>query len=162
MYKEELDVISQAILNEVEGYEFYRLASSHGSSGSKEAFLELANEELKHVGYLKKLFNEIKDSEEDDIKLAFDEKPPSPDIYKWDKVNSDLSTLAMSVFSIGMQMEKDSIEFYQNAKEISKLEAAKGLFDLLIKWEKIHLDQFTTQYNLLKEDWWADQGFAPY
>ena len=162
MYKDELDVISQAILNEVEGYEFYKLSASHGTTGNKEAFLELANEELKHVEYLKLLFNKIKASDADDIRLAFDAKPPSPNIYRWEKVGKDQSSLAMSVFGIGMQMEKESIEFYQNAKEQTTLEAAKELFDLLIKWEKIHLDQFTMQYNLYKEEWWADQSFSPF
>ena len=32
----------------------------------------------------------------------------------------------------------------------------------ILKWEKVHLEQFTNQYNLLKEDWWAEQGFAPF
>lgn len=162
MVKDELDVIKQGILNEVEGYEFYKLAASHGSSAGKEAFLELANEELKHVEYLQKLFNKIKESDEDDIKMAFGANPPSPNIYKWNKVGKELSTLAMSVFSIGMQMEKDSIEFYQNALESSKIQAAKDLYEILIKWEKIHLDQFTVQYNLYKEEWWSDQSFSPF
>lgn len=162
MNKDELDVISQAILNEVEGFEFYRLASTQGSEGTKNAFLELVNEELKHVEFLKQLFDKVKTSNEDNIRLAFDEKPPSPNIYKWDKAGKDLTSLAMSVFSIGIQMEKDSIEFYQNAKDLTKLDEARDLYDLLIKWEKVHLDQFTTQYNLYKEEWWAEQNFSPF
>lgn len=163
MYKEDLDIIGQAILNEVEGYEFYRMAANQaGTSESKESFLELANEELKHVEYLKALFNKIKNSDEDDIRLALQATPPSPDIYNWSKVDKELTSLAMSVFSIGMQMEKASIEFYENAKERTHFEEGKKLFDLLIKWEKIHLDQFTEQYNIYREDWWADQSFAPF
>ena len=99
MYKEELDIISQAILNEVEGYEFYRMAANQaGTSESEEAFLELANEELKHVEYLKALFNKIKDNKDDDIKLALEATPPSPDIYNWKKVDKEYNSLAMSVF----------------------------------------------------------------
>lgn len=162
MYKDELNVISQAILNEIEGYEFYKLASTHGSSGSKEAFKELANEELKHVQFLRALFDKIKSSEEDDIHLAFEIEVPSPEIYKWDKVNEELSTLSMSVFSIGMQMEKDSIEFYEKAKEETKLDIARKLYDLLIKWERVHLEEFEEQYDLNKKQWWAEQGFAPF
>lgn len=163
MYKEELDIISQAILNEVEGYEFYRMAANQAGTGeSKEAFLELANEELKHVEFLKALFNKIKNGEEDDIRLALEASPPSPNIYNWKRVDKGLISLAMSVFGIGMQMEKESIEFYQNAKEFTSFEEGKKLFDLLIKWEKVHLDQFTEQYNMYKEDWWADQSFAPF
>ena len=162
MYKEELNVISQAILNEVEGYEFYRMAANQaGTNESKDAFLELANEELKHVEYLKALFNKIKDNN-DDIKLAFESNPPSPDIYNWKKINKEYTSLAMSVFGIGIQMEKASIEFYENAKLKTNIDEARRLFDLLIKWEKVHLDQFTEQYNKHKTDWWSDQGFAPF
>jgi rubrerythrin len=162
MYEDELKVISQAILNEIEGYEFYNLASAHGSAGSKEAFKELANEELEHVSFLKDLYNKIKTSENDDIRLAFEVQVPSPEIYKWDKVNEQLSTLAMSVFSIGIQMEKDSIEFYEKAKAETKLDAARELYDLLIKWEIVHLEQFEGQYNFHKKEWWAEQGFEPF
>ena len=163
MNNEELIVISQAIINEIEGYEFYRMAANQAGTGeSKEAFLELANEELKHVEYLKALFNKIKNGQEDDIRLALEVSPPSPDIYNWNSVKKEHTSLAMSVFSIGIQMEKASIDFYQDAKNKTSLEDARKLFDLLIKWEKVHLDQFTVQYNKHKENWWADQSFAPF
>ncbi len=163
MYKDELDVIKQAMLNEVEGYEFYKLAASQaGTGGSKEALMELANEELKHVEFLRELFNKIKESPEEDIELALKEGPPSPGIYKWDKFDKSLTSLAMTVFSIGIQMEKDAIEFYTKAKENTKIKAAADLFDILIKWENVHLEQFSKQYDLYRQDWWDEQSFAPF
>lgn len=163
MYKEELDVIKQAILNEVEGYEFYKMASEKaGNGGSRDAFLELASEELKHVKYLEELFNKIKESPEADFELAFNEGLPSPGIYKWDKLNMDMVALAMSVFGVGVQMEKEAIVFYREAKKNTKLEAAAKLYDTLIKWETIHLNQFTEQYEMYRRDWWSEQNFAPY
>ena len=163
MKLDELLIIKQAIINEVEGYEFYKLASEKAiSGGSKEAFLELANEELKHVEYLKQLFNKIKENPSEDFQLAFNTELPSPGIYKWEKMDVDMIALAMSVFGIGMQMEKDSIEFYRKAKENTKFEAAENLYDTLIKWEYVHLDQFTEQYDMYRKDWWDEQNFAPY
>ncbi|HSH35702.1 ferritin family protein [Schnuerera sp.] len=163
MLKEELNIIKQAILNEIEGYEFYRMAANQaGTSDSKEALLELANEELKHVGYLEALFEKVKKSNEDDRKLAFEEMPPSPEIYNWEKVDKEYISLAMSVFSIGMQMEQASIDFYEEAKTKTNIGEAKELYDLLIKWEQVHLEQFTEQYNMYKEDWWSEQGYAPF
>lgn len=165
MYKEELSIISQAVLNETEGYEFYKLASNQAASeGTKEAFLELANEELKHADYLKKLWSKLSDGDEvkfDDI-LESGIEIPSPEIYRWDKVDKSSASVAMSVFSIGMQMEQSSIDFYEDAKNQVSSQASKELFDLLIGWEKVHLKQFSEQYNILKEDWWAEQGFAPF
>lgn len=163
MYKEELDIISQAILNEIEGYEFYKMAANQaGTRGSEQAFLELANEELKHVEYLKALFNKIKNNDEDDIRLALESTPPSPNIYNWEKVDKEYTSLAMSVFGIGIQMEKSSIEFYEDAKSKISFEEGRKLFDILIKWEKVHLEQFTNQYNIYKNAWWVDQSFAPF
>jgi rubrerythrin len=165
MYKEELSIISQAVLNEVEGYEFYKLAASQAtSSGTKEAFLELANEELKHADYLKKLWSKLSSGDEITIEeiLGTGIEIPSPEIYRWDKTDKSNASVAMSVFGIGIQMEKSSIEFYEDAKPKVTSDASKGLFDLLIGWEKVHLKQFTEQYSILKEDWWAEQGFAPF
>jgi rubrerythrin len=165
MYKEELSIISQAVLNEIEGYEFYKLAGNQATSeGSKEAFLELANEELKHSDYLKKLWSELNNGNEVNLEdiLETGIKIPSPEIYRWDKVDKNSTSVAMSVFGIGMQMEQSSVDFYKNAKTKVLSPASKELFDLLIQWEKSHLKQFTEQYNILKEDWWAEQRFSPF
>lgn len=163
MLKAELKIISQAILNEVEGYEFYKMAANQeGTDSSKRAFMELANEELRHVEFLKDLFDKIKDGKEDELGLAHGENPPSPDIYNWEKVDDKYTDMAMSVFSIGIQMEKDSIKFYEKAKEQTTIDQAEKLYDLLIEWEEVHLEQFTNQYEIYKEDWWADQGYAPF
>jgi rubrerythrin len=165
MYKEELSIIAQAVLNEMEGYEFYKMAGKQADTqGTKDAFMALANEELKHSEYLKKLWTALSDGGEVKIEeiLLSGIVIPSPEIYKWDKVDKLYSTKEMSIFGIGMQMEKSSIDFYENAKKNAKSQYSKDLFDLLIKWEKIHLDQFSNQYNILKEEWWAEQGFAPF
>ncbi|PKM94705.1 MAG: rubrerythrin [Firmicutes bacterium HGW-Firmicutes-1] len=163
MLNEELELIKQAIVNEVEGYEFYRMAANQSASiGSKEALLLLAEEELKHVEYLKLLFDKMKNGAAEDYKLAFLSDPPSPNIYNWNKVEKESIGLAMSVFSVGMQMERDAIAFYENARENTSMVEAKKLFSLLIGWEKIHYEQFSLQYQIYKVEWWLEQGFSPY
>lgn len=165
MYKEELSIISQAVLNEIEGYEFYKMAGSQAvSEGTREAFTELANEELKHAEYLKKLWNHLSGGSDIKIEDILENGIviPSPEIYRWSKVEKSSTSVAMSVFGIGMQMEQSSIAFYEEAKDKMKSKASKDLFDVLISWEKVHLQQFSEQYSILKEDWWADQGFAPF
>jgi len=165
MYKEELSIISQAVLNEIEGYEFYKMASVQATSeGTKEAFFELANEEKKHADYLKILWTKLSDGGEVKIDNIMDSGIviPSPEIYRWSKVDKNDTSIAMSVFGIGMQMEQSSVDFYEKAKEKVSSQASKELFDILITWEKVHLLQFSEQYSLLKEEWWAEQGFAPF
>ncbi|BES66168.1 ferritin family protein [Gottschalkiaceae bacterium SANA] len=163
MKERELTLIKQAILNEIEGYEFYKMAAGQTKSiESKNALLALADEEFKHSTYLKELFNKIK-KQGDDFQLAFLSDIPSPGIYRFSDIkdNANLS-LAVTIFSIGMEMEKASIKFYEKAFEETELPEAKKLYEILIAWEKTHLEQFQTEYTKHRQEWWSEQSFAPF
>lgn len=163
MNNQELMIIKQAIINEIEGYEFYNMASNKASSSEvKNAFLELAEEEMQHVNWLKDLFNKVKDNNIDNFQLALILEPTSPAIFKWENIDRKDAAIAVSAFGIGIQMEKASIEYYEKAAKETDLKQAKELYNILIKWEKVHLDKFSSQYEELKEDWWSDQGYAPF
>lgn len=163
MKNEELIIIKQAILNEIEGYEFYKMASANADLiDVKETLLTLASEEKKHVEWLEELFNKIKDNALDSMKLADLENPASPEIFKWEKLDRKHIGVAVSSFGIGMQMEKASVEFYESAMEKTQLKEAKELYRILASWEKNHLEMFSKEYDKLSEDWWSDQGFQPF
>ena len=113
MNNQELMIIKQAIINEIEGYEFYNMASSNSNSTEvKNAFLELAQEEMQHVVWLKDLFNKVKDDNIVDFQLALIPEPISPAIFKWENIDRKDAGIAVSAFGIGIQMEKASIEYY--------------------------------------------------
>ncbi len=163
MENKELMVIKQAIINEVEGYEFYKMASIQATSTeSKDAFLELAEEEMQHVIWLKELFQKIKDNSIEDFQLALIPEPKSADIFKWKNIDRKDAAIAISVFGIGIQMERRSVEYYAKAATETNVEKAKELYDILVKWEKVHLDTFSAKYDELKENWWSEQGYAPF
>lgn len=163
MKTEELKIIKQAILNEIEGYEFYKMASKNAELKEvSDVLLMLAGEEKKHVEWLEELFNKIKDDKTDDIRLADLENPPSPQIFKWEKVDRKHIGVAVSSFAIGMQMEKASVEYYKEAIEKTQIEEAKKLYKVLVAWEQNHLEIFSKEYDVLAEDWWNDQGFQPF
>lgn len=163
MNNQELMIIKQAIINEIEGYEFYNMASSKASSVEvKNAFLELAEEEMQHVTWLKDLFNKVKDGNIADFELALVSEPTSPGIFKWENIDRRDAAIAVSAFGIGIQMEKASIEYYEKAAKETDLKQAKALYNILIKWEKVHLDKFASHYDDLKEEWWSEQGYAPF
>lgn len=160
MKKEELIIIKQAILNEIEGYEFYKMASKNADLNDvKETLLTLASEEKKHVEWLEELFKKVADDSLDSLKLAELENPPSPEIFKWEKVDRKHIGVAVSSFGIGMQMEKASVEFYESAMEKTQIEEAKNLYRVLASWERKHLEMFSNEYDALSKDWWNDQGF---
>lgn len=78
----EIQQVKQAILSEVEGYEFYKLAMGQANNSEvKAAFDNLAKEELKHVEWLNQLFEKLKDDDEDSFRLAAMPDPPSAEIF---------------------------------------------------------------------------------
>ncbi|MCK8058869.1 MULTISPECIES: ferritin family protein [unclassified Fusibacter] len=163
MNQYELDTIKQAILNEIEGYEFYRLAAGKAhDEETRQALLNLSDEEMKHVEWLQGLFNHMRNEDADKFNLALVSDPPSPHIYDWNQLNEKDIQSTMSVFGIGMQMEALAIEFYAKAKEESKSEVAKKLYSKLIAWEQVHHDQFAAEYAKLKVEWWDEQRFSPF
>lgn len=159
----ELDTIKTAILNEIEGYEFYQLAASRAyTEEAKQAFLNLAEEEMKHVEWLKDLFMKMKADAAESYNLAMVADPPSPQLYNWEKLDRKDAQSAMSVFSIGMQMEKAAVAFYSEASQKSTEPMAKELFAKLVTWEQVHYDQFAREHDILKSEFWDAQGFAPF
>jgi rubrerythrin len=163
MKDQELKIIQTAIINELEGYEFYKMAHDQTPDPSvKAAFQTLAEEERKHIDWLKELFEKVRDSQEDVMKLSMMDNPPSPQIFKWENLDRTAAGLAVSVFGIGIQMERMSVEFYEKAAVRSEITAARLLFETLAKWEQVHLDMFSSEYDKLQNTWWDEQGFAPF
>jgi len=162
MNHDELALTKQAILNEIEGYEFYKLAASRANSAeTKEALLEIAQEEMKHIEWLKTLFNSLKDGS-DAFDLAMVSDAPSPGIYSWKKSGCGELSLAVSVFGVAMQMEADAVKFYTDARDKSSDSKTRKLFDTLIGWEKNHYELFANEYSVVQQEWWSEQGFAPF
>lgn len=162
MMLEDINIIKQAIINEIEGFEFYRMASEQeASEETKKAFEQLSKEEFLHVEWLQKLYDLLIKSKSEALEAAFADNPPSPGIFPREPLRQNPS-LAMAVFGIGIQMEKASIEFYRDAEQKTQIPSAKRLFSLLAIWEENHLKQFTEHYEDLKTEWWDKQDFQPY
>lgn len=162
MTAKELKIIRQAVLNEQEGYEFYMLAAGKAPSDeAREAFEQLAAEEQKHIDWLLTLYRSIRDNKPGFFDPANYEEPPAPGLYDWRKIGRESGSLAVSVFGIGINLEKAAVDFYTSAAEQTELPEAKALYEKLIRWENQHLDQFQQDYDTLREEWWDKQGFSP-
>lgn len=158
--KNELEVIKQAILNELEGYNFYMLAAEKQSNPeTKQAYLHFAKEEEKHAAWLKKLYKSIS---EDASVADFTglEEAASPHIFNWNTAGTESGSLAVSVFGIAIGMERAAADFYKKAAQDTSIAAAKNLYLNLAKWEEDHLASFEKHYESLKEEWWEQQGFS--
>lgn len=159
----ELDTIKQAILNEIEGYEFYNMAAVKAhDEDTKQAFLNLAMEEMKHAEWLRDLFTKLQNDDQDSFNLAMVSDPPSPHLYDWSRLDRKDAQSAVSVFGIAMQLEQLAINFYQEAELKSQSQLVKSLFAKLIAWEQMHFDQFEREYDILKHEYWDTQSFSPF
>ena len=160
--KKEVNIIRQAILNETEGYDFYMLAARQvDDPEAAEAFKQLAREEMKHIDWLKELHDKLEAGNPEEFDVSKLEDPPSPRIFQWKNAGRETGSMAVSVFGIGIQMEKAAIDFYKQAAESSQHAVARDLYTKLIDWEHEHLQQFQRDYDSLRDEWWQQQGFSP-
>lgn len=158
----ELTIIRQALLNEHEGQDFYTLAAKEATlDEARDAFESLAAEEQKHIDWLLDLYQSIKENRMENFDPSEYQEPPSPGLHNPKVIGRESGSLAVSVFGIGINLEKAAIDFYTAAAEKTTLPAAKDLYQLLIRWETQHLEQFEQEYDQLKEEWWDKQGFSP-
>ena len=159
--KKDLQLLAQAMLNEIEGAEFYRLAAAKApNEESRESLLELAEEEMRHFGYLKSLADQISKNEIPTLKEVNQED--SPGIFDWGKVTGVDLQLGVSIYSIAMQMELKSMNYYLDAQKKADDDNIKKLMGLLADWEKEHYNQFEKVYNSYRNQWWGDMGFSPF
>lgn len=164
MNKKEIQLIKQAIINEIEGAEFYKLAAEKEGVPEevKNEFLHLSEEELKHIEWLKALFDKIKNDKEDEFNLAMIDPLPSPKIFTWDKLDRKSANIAVAVLGIALQSEKTAVEFYEDAAKNTELKKAKELYSILANWERNHVEKFSKEYENLLEEWWSEQKFSPF
>lgn len=158
--KNDLHLLAQAMLNEMEGAEFYKLAAEKAPNAeSRQSLLELAQEEMRHYSYLKSLADKISQGHAptlDEVNLE-----DSPGIFDWGQVTGVDLQLGVSIYSVAVQMELKSMNYYLEAQKTAQEESTKQLMGLLANWEKEHYQQFERVYQNYRDLWWGDMGFSP-
>ncbi|MDW7651379.1 MAG: ferritin family protein [Bacillota bacterium] len=158
----ELEVLKTAILNEVEGYQFYTLAAMKADDPEvKAAFEHLAHEEQQHEAWLRRMAKQLTDQQNPTLEGVDIAQIPSPKIFRHDQVGLESGSLEISVYKIGILMEMASLKFYREAAESVETPALKKLLQHLAEWEDTHLEALQGIYDNLKEEWWDKQGFSP-
>ena len=156
-----------AMLTESDGHSFYKMASLSVEDEQGRKMLELlADEELRHFQWLKHHRDTLKEKGEFDDDYVI----PSPDDVKDARSifsaqlrdRLDKAQLEMSILSIGMQLELNSIKYYEELVGKETLPAAKKFFQMLVDWEKFHYNTLCSHFDDLKEEYWAKAGFAPF
>ncbi|MCR3922312.1 MAG: ferritin family protein [Firmicutes bacterium] len=157
----ELDILKTAILNEVEGFQFYTMAAARADDAEvAAAFQNLAQEEQQHEAWLRKMYQQVASAGEADV-AEITANASSPQIFRQQNVVPESGSLEISVYKIGILMEMASLQFYNSTAEQAQNPALKELLHKLARWEDTHLLYLQQMYDILKEEWWDKQGFSP-
>ncbi len=160
-----IDGLRTALQTELNGIEFYRMAAEKTEdTKGKRVFEMLATDEHKHFEALRKQYVSLANKNEwqsIDLGDAYVFEGESPIFSTELKERLKGKHFEMTALSIGAMLESNSIDFYRRMKEENDDPDAVKLYGQLQKWEEGHLEAITKQLDLLKEEYWAEQGFAP-
>ena len=161
--------LKQALLNEIEGREFYRMAAGSATTdAARQIFEFLMGEEERHREEI--LAQIARMAEGKPPRLVRGEKAKrairkfrsplfAPEFArKGKKVEGDVAAL-----SIGMTLEKRAIAQFESLKRRFRGDAAaEKVFEGLVAWERDHLDVLSRQYEQLREMYWEEARFWPF
>ena len=175
---DDLDVIRQAILNEVEGMAFYDLAAQRTSNPEvKEALIFLKDQEADHEEWLKNLFERLLQKKHFEVEYVTwlgiqhkrqserEKRGKSPELFAKAKEQFQdgkllqTATMDLAVFKVGTLMEQAAIDFYSQAAEKTSTPEAKALYEHLVKWEKEHLNTLNEIHETLSKVWLENYEF---
>jgi rubrerythrin len=160
---EDIKIFKKAILNEVEGYEFYKLAAYNVEDDAiKALLLRMANEELDHLEWLKDVFEKLGGNDGDKKTLQLMDMPEGPQIFDWKNVSVKNPSIGVSVIGMGMTFERRSVALYEKAMTETNDEQARAVFKILADWETSHLENFSNLYETYSDAWWAAQDYHPF
>ena len=154
------DAIKGAIKLEIDGRKFFNHAAdvTQHERGQK-MFRFLADEETKHMERFGEMFSQI-------LGGSDWRKVVNPKQYKGDaplvtKLKERMKRAEgkgeVEALSIGMQLERDAIDFFQNAAADTDDPVAKKIFLEISEEEKFHYDLLQAQYDSVnKTGNWLD------
>ena len=148
-------IVKTAIKMEKDGIDFYKKAADKSSHPfGKKMFLSFMKDEERHLNVFKEILADLDFS---GFEKYFDKTPREEIKTVFDQMRDDVkkkitaSSDELEVLQIGIKMEEESINFYQNwLKEISS-DKEKKLLERLVLEEKEHYKILENTHSLLKD-----------
>lgn len=161
------DGLKTAMKMETDGYHFYLMAAnSTGDPKGRQVFETLAEEELGHRKWLAAQYRAVTESGSFNPAVSLgtpaDLSGESPVFTTELVARAAGAGMEMSALSIGIQLELASIRFYEKLAQEQSDPVARRFFAELAEWESGHYHALLRQQELLKRDYWAEGGFAPF
>jgi rubrerythrin len=163
--QEIVDALKAAVQAEGDGYHFYMMAAaSTRDPQGKEVFEVLAREEQDHARYLKAQYRALLETGKPDggVRLGtrLDLTGPSPIFSPALHSRAGEAHYEMSALSIGMQLELGAATFYRDLAAKATTPQLKQVLNELSEWETGHFEALQRQQGALRDDYYADGGFA--
>ena len=152
--------IKGAILLEINGRRFFNHAADITEhERGKKMFTFLAEEEVRHLETFGKLFSKILGGE--DWKNYVDESDLSGEAPLVEKLKLRMKERKgkgeTEALSIGMQLEREAIEYFHEAAKNTDDPVAKKIFLEISEEEKFHYDLLQAQHDsVTKSGFWLD------
>lgn len=148
-------IFEYALQREKEGYQFFKSnADKAGHAAAAQVFQKLADEELKHIEYIKNLMEaEGNDGVKTEAMLEIEgwfEDTAKKEHLDQSLVESMIPDVA--VLRTAFLIERDLSEFYENAAAKSSGTAQKA-FEQLAKWERGHEVFFKDLHDKIFEEY---------
>ena len=167
MHEDIREVLRKAYQIEVDGYTFYSMAADRATKPAVgELFAKLARDEIEHKGYLTSVMGSLDsrglaafalDRREPDLK-AFTSTIFS-DRFREQARGADFS---LGVLSIGMTLESNAIAYFSGAAGEAGEAEVRDFYRFLADWEREHLEALRGLYDGVRQEFWAESGFAPF
>ena len=161
--------LKQALRNEVDGAEFYRMAAKSARRDAvRQMFRFLMEEEERHREAIRDQMRRMAEGKPMKFGRSAAAKKAlakfkSP-LFTEDLVKAGYQAEGeVAALSIGMTLEKRAIaQFITLRKTVSGDASAEKVFSDLIAWEQDHLDVLTRQYDQMREMFWEEARFWPF
>jgi rubrerythrin len=165
--KQLLDALRQAITAEQEGYGFYLMAAkSTQDDQGRTVFQALAEEELHHAAYLKAQYRALAETGHIDAQVQLGRPHAlagsSPIFSPALRARIGEAHFEMSALGVGVHLEQSAIDFYRAQAQRATDPAVRRFFEELAEWERGHHDALLAQQRALQDDYWSQNGFAPF
>lgn len=161
------EVLRKAYQIEVDGYTFYSMAAEKAEKPAVgELFEKLARDEVQHKAYLKTVAGRL---EEQGVQ-AFHLDVKRPDLKAFTdtlftqrfREQARGAAFEAGVLSIGMTLEQNAVSYFSGAAKKATEEEVRDFYRFLADWERQHFEALNALYNAVRQDFWAESGFAPF
>ncbi|NMA01473.1 MAG: ferritin family protein [Clostridia bacterium] len=156
-----MEYFEMAIKMEVDGEKFYKeQANKNQDNATYQIFTYLAQEEQKHARLIEKMQKKLSIDPTPEIDLT-EYKHPFQELKDF---QLDIKTIPeqLDVYRLALEMEKKSIDFYQDILTKTKNPEGKKIINFLILQEKSHYKIFEgiIEHVLRAEEWVEDAEFG--